>query len=104
MAELPFWIFIVILGLALGSFTTCAVYRIPRGISIWRRGSGEGAYRSHCPSCNAVLGARDLIPILSWLVLRGRCRHCGANIGVRYLLIEISVLILVLGIALVIRS
>ena len=107
LAELPslfYWPFVVVLGLALGSFTTCAVYRIPRGISMVRRNVGTGAYRSHCPHCMTTLSARDLVPILSWVVQGGKCRHCRHTIGLHYLLIEILVLILVMVLAFWARS
>lgn len=87
-----FWIAATILGLAIGSFTTCIVYRIPRGISIWRRPSGDGEYRSHCPQCLKPLTVRDLIPIISWVLARGRCRQCGQPIGWHYPVIEAAVL------------
>lgn len=102
MDFLPLWLVVsvaVIYGLALGSFTTCVVYRVPRRLSLWRH-EGEGGYRSFCPSCKHPLTARELIPVFSWLVQRGRCRHCGASIGVRYLLIELTVTMLVIGLAL----
>ena len=79
------------LGLVLGSFSTALSHRAGRGDG-WVKG------RSHCPSCNATLSLADLIPLFSWLILRGRCRHCGASISVRYPLIELSVLAACLGI------
>jgi leader peptidase (prepilin peptidase) / N-methyltransferase len=69
-------------GLVVGSFMTVAVYRLPRGESVVRP-------RSRCPSCGAEIGARDNIPILSWLLLRGRCRRCGERISVEYPLLEL---------------
>jgi len=70
-------------GLVLGSFMTAAVYRLPKGESLV-------SPRSRCPSCDAQIGARDNIPVLSWLLLRGRCRRCGARISVEYPLIELA--------------
>jgi leader peptidase (prepilin peptidase)/N-methyltransferase len=70
-------------GLVVGSFMTVAVHRIPRGESIVRP-------RSACPSCGAEIGARDNVPVLSWLLLRGRCRRCGERISVEYPLLELS--------------
>jgi prepilin signal peptidase PulO-like enzyme (type II secretory pathway) len=99
--SLPFWpmLFVtgmvVFLGLVLGSFTTCVVYRVPRGLSLWRE--NNGSYRSFCPQCHAELHTKDLIPVFSWLLQRGRCRYCRAPIPVRYLWIEISVLCLTLA-------
>jgi prepilin signal peptidase PulO-like enzyme (type II secretory pathway) len=69
-------------GLALGSFTTMLAYRIPRHISIVTP-------PSHCPNCHSPLKARDLVPIFSWLIERGKCRHCQKPISIRYLLIEL---------------
>ncbi len=91
MPEGFFAVLTVILGLALGSFATALSYRIPRDISIAAR------LRSACPSCGHVLGIPDLVPVFSWLFLRGRCRHCGARIGWRYPLIELFTLLLCIG-------
>lgn len=73
----------LIVGSILGSFATMLVHRLPRRLSIVFP-------RSHCPLCNTTLGARDLVPIFSWLAMRGRCRHCKAKIGTRYLIVEIT--------------
>jgi leader peptidase (prepilin peptidase)/N-methyltransferase len=70
-------------GLLVGSFLNVVVWRVPRGESVVRPGS-------HCPSCEAELGPLENVPVLSWLVLRGRCRHCGAGISVRYPLVEVA--------------
>jgi leader peptidase (prepilin peptidase)/N-methyltransferase len=70
-------------GLGVGSFMTVAVYRLPRGESVIRP-------RSRCPSCGAEISARDNIPVLSWLLLRGRCRRCGERISVEYPLVELA--------------
>lgn len=77
-----------ILGLVLGSFLAGLSWRWPRGESAF---SG----RSHCASCSATLGARDLVPVLSHLVLRGRCRHCSAIIPARHLAIEVTSAVIV---------
>jgi prepilin signal peptidase PulO-like enzyme (type II secretory pathway) len=82
-----FWVrlaFGLVFGGVLGSFAGVLAYRLPRGLSIV-------APRSHCLSCNATLGIPDLVPIFSWLVLRGRCRHCGEKIGAASFLIEAAV-------------
>ena len=71
-------------GLAVGSFATAVAYRLPRGMSF-------GMERSQCPACGAQIGARDNIPVLSWLLLRGRARCCGARISPRYPLTELAV-------------
>jgi len=70
-------------GLGVGSFMTVAVHRLPRGESVVRP-------RSKCPACGAEIGARDNMPVLSWLLLRGRCRRCGARISVEYPLVELA--------------
>jgi len=69
------------LGAVLGSFLNCAAWRIAHGESFLKG-------RSRCPSCDHVLGAADLVPIFSWLFLRGKCRHCGGKVSVRYPLTE----------------
>lgn len=75
-------LFCLTVGLLLGSFINMAAWRIPRGQSIVRP-------RSHCIHCGRTLGPLDLIPVLSYLWLRGRCRTCGARIPIRYLLVEL---------------
>ncbi len=73
----------IVMGLVVGSFLTVVVDRVPRGASIV-------APPSACSSCGHRLTAPDLVPIGSWLVLRGRCRHCGTSIGVEPLVIELA--------------
>jgi leader peptidase (prepilin peptidase) / N-methyltransferase len=70
-------------GLVVGSFMTVAVHRLPTGESVV-------GPRSRCPSCGATIRARDNVPVLSWLLLRGRCRKCGERISVMYPLIELG--------------
>lgn len=80
--ELIMYIAIFITGIVFGSFFTLAVYRIPRKENI--------VYvRSHCTTCDHKLGFWDLIPIFSYLFLRGKCRYCGEKIRIRYLLLEV---------------
>ena len=79
---IPALCFTFVLGLVMGSFLNCWARRIVHGESIIRG-------RSHCTSCNHVLSAADLVPVLSWLALRGTCRYCGARISVRYPLVEL---------------
>lgn len=82
-----FWLGLTIfLGLCLGSFATALVYRLPRGISMVAK------TRSACPSCQHDLAVRDLVPVFSWLMLKGRCRYCGVFVGWRYPLVEILTL------------
>lgn len=71
-----------LLGIAVGSFLNVCIWRLPREESIIRPGS-------HCPVCSAALGVRDLVPVLSWIFLRGKCRFCGARISSRYPAVEL---------------
>jgi leader peptidase (prepilin peptidase) / N-methyltransferase len=66
----------------LGSFLNVVIHRLPRGESLVHP-------RSRCPSCETQIAGYDNIPIVSWLVLRGRCRHCGARISPRYPAVEL---------------
>jgi leader peptidase (prepilin peptidase) / N-methyltransferase len=75
--------FAFLLGLVAGSFVTAAAHRVPRGISI------AGA-RSKCPGCGATIAAYDNIPVVSWVLLRGRARCCGEQISPRYPLTELA--------------
>lgn len=72
-----------VLGLAFGSFLNVCIYRLPRGLSV------GNPRRSFCPHCNHPVAFYDNVPLLSWLLLRGRCRHCQARISARYLLVEL---------------
>lgn len=77
------YFFMFIIGTVLGSFYTLAVYRIPLGQDITHT-------RSYCPKCNHRLNFLDLIPILSYICLGGKCRYCKEKIRPRYLILEIS--------------
>lgn len=70
-------------GIMTGSFVGLVAHRMPRGSSV------VGG-RSICDSCGVQIAAYDNVPVLSWLMLRGRCRSCGARIPVRYLLVELA--------------
>jgi leader peptidase (prepilin peptidase) / N-methyltransferase len=70
-----------VLGALVGSFLNVVAWRLPRGESLLRPGS-------HCPHCEAPVRARHNVPVLGWLVLRGRCADCGAPISARYPAIE----------------
>lgn len=72
-----------VLGAATGSFLNVVIHRLPRGESVVRP-------RSRCPTCSNQLAERDNIPVLSWLMLRGRCRSCGESISPRYPLVELA--------------
>ena len=73
---------IFVLGLAFGSFLNVWIYRLPRGLSIVHP-------RSACPHCGKPIAFYDNIPVLSWLILRGRCRNCSAHVTPRYLIVEL---------------
>ena len=73
----------LVLGLAFGSFVTVAIYRVPAGESLVRP-------RSRCPSCGAPIRTTDNFPVISWLMLRGRCRACGVRISPVYPLTELA--------------
>jgi leader peptidase (prepilin peptidase)/N-methyltransferase len=75
-------VIVFVYGLIIGSFLNVCIYRIPNEMSIIKP-------PSHCTSCGKRLKPLDLIPVFSWLFLRGRCRYCGSKISVRYLLIEL---------------
>jgi len=83
----------VVLGLALGSFLNVCIYRLPREMSVLN------PRRSACPNCKKQIAFYDNLPVLSWLLLRGRCRQCKAPISPRYLFIEILTALLFLACA-----
>ncbi|PKM45825.1 MAG: prepilin peptidase [Gammaproteobacteria bacterium HGW-Gammaproteobacteria-1] len=98
-----------VLGLVVGSFLNVVVYRLPLMMErAWRRDCDElagkallpeerfnlSAPRSRCPHCGHTVTARDNIPVISYLLLRGRCRACGAHISLRYPLVEILTAVL----------
>lgn len=80
--EILFWVFLIILGLMVGSFLNVVIVRVPKGESIVFPSS-------HCCACGAPLQARDLVPVFSFLLLKGRCRACGARISPRYMVVEL---------------
>ena len=71
------------LGLVVGSFLNVVIWRVPRGESVVRPAS-------HCPSCGAAVRPRDNVPVVSWLLLRGRCRDCDQRISGRYPAVEVA--------------
>ncbi|HWM12143.1 MAG TPA: prepilin peptidase [Solirubrobacteraceae bacterium] len=81
MSDGPAIAALAVLGLLVGSFLNVVVHRLPRGESLLRP-------RSRCVGCGTQIAAYDNVPVVSWLVLRGRCRHCGEPIAARYPLIE----------------
>ncbi|HUU47111.1 MAG TPA: prepilin peptidase [Acidobacteriota bacterium] len=76
------WVTVVALGLAVGSFTNVLIYRLPRRESLWRP-------RSRCPACGNALRWYHNIPVVSWVILRGRCAFCRAAISWVYPLVEL---------------
>jgi leader peptidase (prepilin peptidase)/N-methyltransferase len=101
----PVFVFTVaVFGLAIGSFLNVVIHRLPKMMEEdWRAQCAElngapepappGRYnllvpRSHCPSCKTPLRAADNVPLVSWLVLRGKCAYCGARISARYPVVE----------------
>lgn len=81
LPQIIFYIAFYIIGIVLGSFFTLATYRIPLKQDILYT-------RSYCPKCNNKLKAWDLIPILSYIFLKGKCRYCHEKISPRYIIIE----------------
>lgn len=76
-----------VLGLLVGSFLNVVIARVPKKESVI-------SPRSRCPECRTPISSRDNIPVVSWLLLRGRCRSCGMRIPVRYPLVEIGTAVL----------
>ena len=76
-------VFAGLFGLIIGSFLNVVAWRLPRGESLMRP-------PSHCPGCDAPVKPYDNIPVLSWVLLRGRCRSCGERISARYPLVELA--------------
>jgi leader peptidase (prepilin peptidase)/N-methyltransferase len=72
-----------VFGLVVGSFLNVVIHRVPQRLSV-------ASPRSACPGCGTTLAERDNIPVVSWLVLRGRCRTCGMRISPRYPLVELA--------------
>src|SRR3954471_19219371 len=70
-----------------GSLLNVVVHRLPRGESLSRP-------RSRCPGCGTPIAPYDNVPVVSWLLLRGRCRHCGEPISARYPLVELTTAVL----------
>ncbi len=80
------------LGAAIGSFLNVVIYRVPRGISVVTPPSA-------CPRCATPIRPGDNIPVVSWLLLRGRCRSCAAPISPRYAIVELATALVFAGLA-----
>ena len=91
-------VIVIFLGLVFGSFASAIAYRVPKGISWIKKDKTSDSLRSSCPKCKAILNARDLIPLLSWLLSKGRCRHCNAPISKLYPVCELLTLLGCFGI------
>lgn len=83
MPDWMIWTFTFVVGTLIGSFLNVCIYRWPAELSVVRP-------RSRCPSCGAAIAGYDNIPILSYLLLQGRCRRCGARISIQYPVIELA--------------
>ncbi|MBI4239831.1 prepilin peptidase [Candidatus Uhrbacteria bacterium] len=77
------YLLVILLGLIIGSFLNAFIWRLHAGESIVKG-------RSHCTHCNHMLSAPDLIPVISYLALRGRCRYCQKSINIQYPLVELA--------------
>jgi leader peptidase (prepilin peptidase)/N-methyltransferase len=89
LVEIIFQVTIFILGLLIGSFLNVCIYRIPKEESI-------AFPPSHCGSCGKGIKAYDLIPVISWIILGGKCRNCCEKISIRYPFVELTTAILFL--------
>jgi leader peptidase (prepilin peptidase)/N-methyltransferase len=81
MPEAPLIGIVALLGLTIGSFLNVVIHRVPRDESVVNPGS-------HCPDCGNPVRSRHNVPVLGWLMLRGRCADCGTRISARYPLVE----------------
>src|SRR5688572_27811133 len=88
---IPALVFAFCFGACVGSFLNVVIYRLPAGISII-------SPPSRCPTCGARLTWRENLPILGWLLLRGRCKYCEARISPQYMIIELLMAVLFLAI------
>lgn len=113
------WLYLLLVfvfSLVVGSFLNVVIYRLPRMMEREWQAEFQAYFqpdqasaniqpynlavpRSACPSCHTPIQARDNIPVLSWLLLRGRCRHCQASISMRYPLVELLTAVLATAVA-----
>ncbi|MBI4091700.1 MAG: prepilin peptidase [Candidatus Levybacteria bacterium] len=89
--EVLFFLLVFAVGAAVGSFLNVLIDRLPRGESILFK-------KSHCANCGRILHLQELVPILSYLWLRGKCKYCKAKISIRLLIVEIATALLFLSI------
>ena len=83
------YLFIFVFGTICGSFLNCVIYRLALpSFSLKNLGGLKG--RSYCPHCKHILNWRDLIPIFSFLILKGKCRYCSQKISWQYPLVELA--------------
>ncbi len=85
--QLVVWLITLSVGASIGSFLNVVIYRVPHRISLLHPGS-------HCPKCQTPLGPTENVPVLGWIWLRGRCRHCGQPISWRYPAVEALTMVL----------
>lgn len=85
------YVFVFLFGITIGSFLNVCIYRLPKGESLITN-------NSHCMTCGTEIKRYDLIPVFSWLILRGKCRACGAKITPRYMIIELMTGLVFLGV------
>jgi leader peptidase (prepilin peptidase) / N-methyltransferase len=82
MSEAIFFVFAGVIGGIVGSFLNACIHRMPRSIPL------NNPRRSFCPGCNRTIPWHENVPVLSWIILRGKCSNCGAGISFRYLIVE----------------
>jgi leader peptidase (prepilin peptidase)/N-methyltransferase len=87
-----FAIWVFVLGAVVGSFLNVVIARVPRGESVV-------SPASRCPRCKSAIRWYDNVPILSWIILRAKCRHCGLPISLRYPTVELLIGLIAVGIA-----
>ncbi|HEX9939147.1 MAG TPA: prepilin peptidase [Longimicrobium sp.] len=83
MPDFLLWVYAAFVGACVGSFLNVCIYRWPEGLSVVRP-------RSRCPVCETPIRWHDNVPVLGWLLLRGKCRECGTPISIQYPLIELT--------------
>lgn len=82
LSTIVLYIFVFLFGVCIGSFLNVCIYRLPLGESLIKS-------NSHCMTCGTPIRKRDLIPVISWCMLRGKCHACGAKISPRYTVVEL---------------